>query len=61
MLLLDVKPGERVQIGPDIVLTVEKKSGQVSRIAFDAPTALRIKLLPPEQSEAAAARKGIAR
>ena len=61
MLLLDVKPGERVAIGPNITLTIEKKSGNQVRIAFDAPKDVDIDILPAPSAVVNVARKGISR
>jgi sRNA-binding carbon storage regulator CsrA len=61
MLLLDVKPGERIAIGKDIYLTIEKKSGQNSRVAIQAPKDVKIDVVPAPSSVVNIARKGLAR
>lgn len=43
MLILDLSPGERVQIGSDVTVTMEKKTGQVARLAFDADRSIPIR------------------
>ncbi len=42
MLVLTRKPGERVLIGDDIVITVLEARGDGIRIGIDAPRGLRI-------------------
>ena len=42
MLVLTRKPGERVLIGDDIVITVLESRGDGIRIGIDAPRGLRI-------------------
>ncbi|HEY2556983.1 MAG TPA: carbon storage regulator [Diaminobutyricibacter sp.] len=42
MLVLTRKPGERVLIGDDIVITVLESRGDGIRIGIDAPPGLRI-------------------
>jgi sRNA-binding carbon storage regulator CsrA len=61
MLLLDVKPGERVAIGDNVFLTIEKKSGQQARIAFDAPKDVKIRIVPTPSSIVDIAKKGLSR
>jgi sRNA-binding carbon storage regulator CsrA len=46
MLRLDVRVGESVAIGDGIVLTLEKKSGQLARIAFKVDPATKIRMMP---------------
>ena len=46
MLKLDVRVGESVEIGEGVVLTLEKKSGQLARIAIRADPGLKIRRLP---------------
>lgn len=43
MLKLDIRVGESVAIGDGVVLSLEKKSGQLARIAIRADPSLRIK------------------
>lgn len=42
MLVLTRKPGERVLIGDDIVVTIIETRGDGVRIGFDAPRGVRI-------------------
>lgn len=42
MLTIDIKPGQRLQIG-DTVLILESKSGQVARLVIDAPKDVIVK------------------
>lgn len=41
MLTIDIKPGQRLQIG-DTVLILESKSGQVARLVIDAPKDVKV-------------------
>ncbi|HWL29590.1 MAG TPA: carbon storage regulator [Burkholderiaceae bacterium] len=43
MLKLDLSPGQSVRIGSDVVLTLEKKTGQVARLAIDADRSVPIR------------------
>ncbi|MDI2097901.1 carbon storage regulator [Ruicaihuangia caeni] len=62
MLVLTRKPGERVLIGDDIVITVLESRGDGVRIGIEAPRGLRIQrdevVKAVEQSNAAAASPG---
>ena len=42
MLVLSRKPGERIHIGSDIVVTVLDVSGKLVRIGIDAPESVNI-------------------
>ncbi len=42
MLVLSRKPSERIYIGPDIIITVVRVSGQTVRIGIDAPKEIKI-------------------
>jgi formylmethanofuran dehydrogenase subunit D len=56
MLHLNVKPGDRVEIEDGrIVVHVESKSGQVSRLAFDVPQAVKVRMI--EKDEASGVRR----
>lgn len=44
MLTIDIKPGQKLQIG-DTILVMESKSGQVARLVIDAPKSVIIKKL----------------
>lgn len=48
MLKLDLSPGESVKIGSDVVMTLEKKTGQVARLAFDADRSIPIQRIERE-------------
>lgn len=43
MLVLSRKEGERINIGPDIVLTVVSIKGQTIRLGFEAPVEVNIR------------------
>ena len=43
MLKIDLKPGESVRIGDVAVITLEDKSGQRARIAFQADRSIPIR------------------
>lgn len=45
MLKLDIRVGESVAIGDGVVLSLEKKSGQLARIAIRADPSLKIERL----------------
>lgn len=62
MLYLDIKVGESVTIGDNVVLTLEEKSGQVARLAFDADKSVSIgkqKTSSQDSAVSIAARSGI--
>jgi carbon storage regulator len=40
MLIITRRPGERIILGDDIVLTVMKVTGQMVRVGIDAPKEL---------------------
>lgn len=48
MLKLDLSPGESVRIGTDVVLTLEKKTGQIARLAFVADRSIPIRRVEVE-------------
>lgn len=43
MLVLSRKPGERIEIGIDCILTVVSVEGDKVRIGFDAPPSVQIR------------------
>lgn len=43
VLKLEIRPGESVQIGDNVTLTLEEKSGQVARLSFDADKSVSIR------------------
>lgn len=45
MMKFDVRVGDSLQIGDDIVLTVEKKSGQLARLAVRADPGKKVRLM----------------
>ncbi|MCE7797862.1 carbon storage regulator [Sphingobium sufflavum] len=51
MMKFDVRVGGQLQIGDGIILTVERKSGQLARISVDAPPALKVRLLNREPDQ----------
>lgn len=42
MLVLSRKPGERIEIGDDCVMTIVSVQGDKVRIGFEAPKAIKI-------------------
>ena len=48
MLKLDISVGESVRIGSDVVITLEKKTGQVARLSFEADRSIPIRRIEPE-------------
>lgn len=48
MLKLDLQVGESVKIGSDIVITLEKKTGQVARLSFEADRSIPIRRIERE-------------
>lgn len=42
MLIITRRPGERIVLGEDIVVTLMEISGQTARIGIDAPKALSV-------------------
>lgn len=48
MLKLDLSSGESMCIGDDVVVTLEKKTGQVARPAFGADRSIPIRRVEPE-------------
>jgi len=57
---MDLKPGESITIG-DIVVTLEAKSGQFSRLAIAAPKEVAISRVEHPASVPAIAAGGVAR
>jgi hypothetical protein len=47
LMRIDLKPGEQLQIG-DVTVTIERKSGQSTRLAVEAPRATPVKKLSDE-------------
>lgn len=43
MLRIDLRVGERIHIGNDIVIVLEEKNGRFARFGIDAPRHLEIK------------------
>lgn len=46
MLKIDIRVGETVAIGDDVLLRLESKSGQLARLAIRASPALKIQRIP---------------
>lgn len=44
MLTIDLKPGQKIQIG-DAIVTFEQKSGQIARLVVDADKSIPVKKL----------------
>ncbi len=58
-LRLDLKPGESVRIGDNIVITLEDKSGRSARIAFEADRSVKITRVKDEKTAAQFLRNGL--
>ncbi|KDR25957.1 carbon storage regulator [Caballeronia zhejiangensis] len=59
MLKIDLKPGESVEIGSGIIVTLEEKSGQLARLAFQAPKSVPIKRVQSASPAQVAASYGL--
>lgn len=51
MLKLDLNVGQSVRIGNDVVITLEKKTGQVARLSFEADRSIPIRRVERESPE----------
>lgn len=51
MLRLDLKPGDSVRIGADVLMRLEEKTGRAARLAFDAPASVRIRMVRADKAE----------
>lgn len=51
MLKLELSPGESVRIGDDVVVTLEKKTGQVARLSFEADRSIPIRRVEVDRPE----------
>lgn len=58
MLKIDLEPGESVRIGDYATVTLEEKSGQRARIAFQADRSIPIERVRRRTSEAQMAASG---
>ena len=45
-LIMDVRPGDRLAVGPDVQIEIIEKSGKLARIRIAAPKEIEIKRLP---------------
>lgn len=59
MLRIDLKPGEKLQIG-DATVTLEQKSGQLARLVIDADKSIPVKKLSASPSVRLMAKQGFA-
>jgi len=59
MLHIDLKPGERVKIGGEATITLEKKSGQVARLSIEADKNVSIQRINSASPAAIAAQNGL--
>lgn len=59
MLRIELKPGESVRIGDDILVTLEEKSGQRARVAFSADRSIPIRKVKSGSGSRIAATLGI--
>lgn len=57
-LTVDLKPGQKLQIG-DATVTMEAKSGQLARLVIDAPKSVAVKKLTESPSVRLIAEHGI--
>lgn len=48
MLKLDLNVGQTIQIGDNVTLTLEKKTGQIARLAFQADRSVPIRRVSEE-------------
>ena len=55
MLIVNLSPGEGVRIGDNVVLTLEKKTGQIARLVIDADKSIPIRRI--QAGEAQSTRK----
>lgn len=46
MMKIDVRVGESLAIGEGIILTLEKKSGQLARLSVRADPGMKVRLMP---------------
>lgn len=61
MLKIELRPGQAISIG-DTIVTLEAKSGQVARLAVEAPKAVQVQRVQQQTSVAQlAAQQGIVR
>lgn len=51
MLKLELTPGESVRIGDNVVVTLEKKTGQVARLSFEADRSIPIQRIERPASQ----------
>lgn len=54
-LRIDLRIGESVRIGPHAVVTLEQKSGQMAKLAFEADPSVRITRIGDEAPKIGAA------
>lgn len=59
-LRLDLRPGESVRIGDHAVITLEEKSGNRARIAFEADRSVPITRVQKGPTAAETMRQGLA-
>lgn len=59
MLRIDLRPGESVKIGDNVILTLEEKSGRAARIAFQADQSVPIVRVQQKSSAAQLMKNGI--
>lgn len=58
MLRIDLRPGETVRIGDIATVTLEEKSGQIARLAFEADRSIPIRRDGQRNSPASIAAQG---
>lgn len=59
MLKLDLNVGQSIQIGDNVTLTLEKKTGQVARLSFNADRSVPIRRVSSDTGAAKVRAYGI--
>jgi sRNA-binding carbon storage regulator CsrA len=59
MLVLDLSPGEGIEISGRAVIHMKSKAGQVAKLAIDASKDVRIKRIAVESATPRSARDGL--
>lgn len=48
MLKIEISPGESIQVGHDVVVTLDRKTGQTARLSFEADRSIPIRRIEAE-------------
>jgi len=51
MLIVNLSPGEGVRIGDNVILTLEKKTGQIARLVIDADKSIPIRRIQAGETQ----------